>query len=260
MMKLIVLLSVGVCLTMAEMSLDPAFGSYYDLARMYRMKQLANLYDNYRTGDDLESRSVDNDDWVDSIAGFDDPEYKGEPYTGTNLRDQEHLEQSSLYGYQSMSGGTADGKPNEKQVKSDKSLPAYCNPPNPCPIGKTAKDNCREDFQNSAENNKKLLDEQECPCDTEHMFSCPDNSNTVSSKSQGDAAAINKVMDELQKLDADLGTDFMQGGESKRVAVVAKKSPHIIKKRGTKARHGKNPYLAGRRIRTVAKKSPPMKA
>ena len=34
-------------------------------------------------------------------------------------------------------GGTAEGEPPQKQVKTDKPLPAYCNPPNPCPVGKT---------------------------------------------------------------------------------------------------------------------------
>lgn len=38
-----------------------------------------------------------------------------------------------------FAGGTGDGKDNPKQVKTDKVLPAYCNPPNPCPIGYTCK-------------------------------------------------------------------------------------------------------------------------
>ena len=30
-------------------------------------------------------------------------------------------------------------------------LPAYCDPPNPCPIGYTEKDGCIEDFENTSE-------------------------------------------------------------------------------------------------------------
>lgn len=66
----------------------------------------------------------------------------------------------------------------------------------------TAKDNCVENFENTAENNQKLLSQQECPCDTEHMFTCPAGSQTVSSKSQSGSQqmALNKVIDELTKL------------------------------------------------------------
>ena len=30
-------------------------------------------------------------------------------------------------------------------------LPAYCDPPNPCPLGYTEKDGCIENFENSSE-------------------------------------------------------------------------------------------------------------
>ncbi len=30
-------------------------------------------------------------------------------------------------------------------------LPAYCDPPNPCPLGYTEKDGCLEDFENTSE-------------------------------------------------------------------------------------------------------------
>lgn len=47
-------------------------------------------------------------------------------------------------GNQYVSGGAGEGKQrlkpegtvkNHQEVKSDATLPAYCNPPNPCPIG-----------------------------------------------------------------------------------------------------------------------------
>eukprot|EP00092_Neocalanus_flemingeri_P041841 GFUD01045573.1.p1 GENE.GFUD01045573.1~~GFUD01045573.1.p1 ORF type:complete len:198 (+),score=57.72 GFUD01045573.1:132-725(+) len=53
-------------------------------------------------------------------------------------------------------------------------LPAYCDPPNPCPIGYTAEDGCIEVFENKAEFSRKYQASQNCMCDTEHMFSCPD--------------------------------------------------------------------------------------
>ena len=61
-------------------------------------------------------------------------------------------------------------------VKSSSMLPAYCDPPNPCPIGYTAQDGCIEmvQFENKAEFSRKYQAAQDCMCDTEHMFSCPD--------------------------------------------------------------------------------------
>jgi hypothetical protein len=50
------------------------------------------------------------------------------------------------------------------------------------------------------ENNKALLAKQDCPCDTEHMWSCPAGQKTVTSKGTGDQVALNKVMSELAEL------------------------------------------------------------
>ena len=58
-------------------------------------------------------------------------------------------------------------------------LPAYCDPPNPCPKGYTAEDGCIEveEFDNEAEFSRNYQAAQSCMCDSEHMFSCPqDNS------------------------------------------------------------------------------------
>lgn len=63
-----------------------------------------------------------------------------------SLRDQEFLQHSSLWGSQFVSGGAGEGeqrlKPegsvnNKQEIKTDATLPAYCNPPNPCPLGYT---------------------------------------------------------------------------------------------------------------------------
>merc|ERR1712154_677315 len=49
-------------------------------------------------------------------------------------------------------------------------------PPNPCPQGYTAEDGCIEvgGFENRAEFSRKYQASQNCMCDSEHMFSCPD--------------------------------------------------------------------------------------
>ena len=53
-------------------------------------------------------------------------------------------------------------------------ITAYCDPPNPCPIGYTTADGCIEDFENSSEFSRGFQSRQKCICDTEHMFDCPE--------------------------------------------------------------------------------------
>uniref|UniRef100_A0A914HI48 Neuroendocrine protein 7B2 n=1 Tax=Globodera rostochiensis TaxID=31243 RepID=A0A914HI48_GLORO len=64
-----------------------------------------------------------------------------------------------------------------QQVKSDNVLPAYCEPPNPCPIGYDEKDGCTEQFENTAEFSRSYQGQQQCLCDQEHMFNCPSKNN-----------------------------------------------------------------------------------
>ena len=52
-------------------------------------------------------------------------------------------------------------------------LPAYCDPPNPCPLGYTEKDGCVEDFENTSEFSRAFQARQNCLCDSEHMYECP---------------------------------------------------------------------------------------
>ena len=56
------------------------------------------------------------------------------------------FDSSSLWGHQYVTGGAGEGEqrlqpsglvPNRQMIKTDAVLPAYCNPPNPCPVGYT---------------------------------------------------------------------------------------------------------------------------
>jgi hypothetical protein len=255
-----ILLFCSLFLVGALATYDP----YIDMAELYRMQLLANAYEDFNPQAQLPSTGgMDEDTYWPELAEAGDEKtsiYNDPLYSGAHLRDQEHIEHSDLHGFQSVSGGTVEGASNIKQVKSDKQLPAYCNPPNPCPVGKTAKDNCVENFQNTADNNQKLLSEQECPCDTEHMFTCPAGSQRVSSKAQSGSQqmALNKVIDELAKLERNgdsLENSAILSTSQKRLAVVAKKSPHAVFKRSEISDHG-NPYLQGERIDIAAKKDP----
>jgi hypothetical protein len=39
----------------------------------------------------------------------------------------------------------------EANIAAASMLPAYCDPPNPCPLGYTEQDGCIEDFENSSD-------------------------------------------------------------------------------------------------------------
>ncbi|XP_021344861.1 uncharacterized protein LOC110444832 [Mizuhopecten yessoensis] len=198
--------------------------SYSDI-----LSELNGLYDldpGYYE-DNLVSRSSPGD-WGMSYrdAPLNEPELLGE----AALRDQEYLEQSPLWGYQSMSGGTGGGKENPKEVKTDKVLPAYCNPPNPCPIGYKADDNCLETFANTPDNNRNLMKQQDCPCDSEHMLSCPNDKGRINTQSQS-TDDISNMLQSIDLADSMEDNNPYFGSTEDRSSRVAKKSPHMIKKR-----------------------------
>lgn len=56
-------------------------------------------------------------------------------------------------------------------------LPAYCDPPNPCPLGYTSADGCIDGFENTSDFSRRYQSTQSCICDTEHMFNCPSQSS-----------------------------------------------------------------------------------
>lgn len=78
-------------------------------------------------------------------------------------------------GHQYVTGGAGEiGQHYFKfKPKTDASLPAYCNPPNPCPVGYTEEQGCITDFENTAAFSRDYQAAQECMCDAEHMFDCP---------------------------------------------------------------------------------------
>jgi hypothetical protein len=174
----------------------------------------------------------------------------GEPNIHPSIRDQEFLEHSSLYGSQLMSGGAGEGKQrlrpqgtlkNMQEVKSDSTLPAYCNPPNPCPVGYSGEQGCIEEFENTASYSRRYQAAQDCMCDTEHMFECPNPSPDDS---------MDDAMDSFNDLEFNR---FLQhtmqinpGFQHKNL--VAKKF-HQYEKSGRS-----NPFLNGERLPVAAKK------
>ncbi|XP_063395632.1 neuroendocrine protein 7B2 isoform X2 [Cydia fagiglandana] len=123
-----------------------------------------------RASKDLENEQLDYDSLIN-----------GDP--SPSLRDQEYLQHSSLWGHQYVTGGAGEGQqrlqpsglvPNRQMVKTDAVLPAYCNPPNPCPVGYTEDQGCLIEFENTAAFSREYQLSQRCMCDAEHMFGCPE--------------------------------------------------------------------------------------
>lgn len=214
-----------------------------DLSQIYRLQPESGSRFGY-TDDELVGRSMP-DDWT---LNLDDPSL----FSKASIRDPEYIEQyPSLWGYQSVSGGTGDGKEHPKEVKTDKVLPAYCNPPNPCPIGYTANDNCVEKFENTLDNNRRLLQQQDCPCDAEHMFSCPETDHDIKSPE----GSYSNWMEQMDKPNSNLDDMTLKKREKKG-------STHMRFERDTEeiieqmmnAKMEKNPYFNGPHREIAAKK------
>ncbi|XP_026732915.1 neuroendocrine protein 7B2 [Trichoplusia ni] len=165
-----------------------------------------------RANKELENEQLDYDSLID-----------GNP--NPSLRDQEYLQHSSLWGHQYVTGGAGEGEqrlqpsgvmPNHQMVKTDAVLPAYCNPPNPCPVGYTEDQGCISEFENTAAFSREYQLSQHCMCDGEHMFSCPADSSS------------------------DLDLPFPEHHKN----LVAKKYQPAVE----------NPYLTGERLPIAAKK------
>merc|ERR1711879_23269 len=98
-------------------------------------------------------------------------------------------------------------------------LPAYCDPPNPCPKGYTAEDGCIEveEFDNEAEFSRNYQAAQSCMCDSEHMFTCPEDSSFSQVYSQSQDGGLSLFG--LSELD-NINNPFLSGS---KLPIAAKK-------------------------------------
>ncbi|XP_055343207.1 neuroendocrine protein 7B2-like [Paramacrobiotus metropolitanus] len=177
----------------------------------------------------------------------------------TVLRDEEHLPYNPLWGHQYLSGGAGEGRqflspegtiPNIHQVKTDSVLPAYCDPPNPCPEGYTSADGCFEDVPNTAEFSREYQSQQNCPCDPEHMFDCSVNSGTGMNSVSIDGAHQTVRGKKFHEKKSGDGASHSYNERHPRSVSFA--NEHIHPKPFAK----ENPYLQGKALPVIAKKSP----
>lgn len=233
-------------------------------------------YNNYRIRKDQSSPSqqqpqqqLQSNELISHFQTRDDILLPREP-----VPRKEFLEHSSLFGHQYMQGGAGEGDqhlkpdgsiPNVQVIKSDSVLPAYCNPPNPCPNGYTVEDGCLEEFDNSATFSKEYQSSQECMCDSEHMFNCPGNTDeneleTLARSIQNEGltldTTLNHIMETMDKNHKVVAKKYFikRGKKSivKREAVSSSKG--MEEKTSAKV----NPFLVGEKLPVVAKKTPHM--
>jgi len=189
------------------------------------------------------------------------------------IRDQEYLQHSSLWGHQYMAGGAGEGKQRLKpdgsmknihEMKTDSVLPAYCDPPNPCPVGQSAEDGCLENFANTAAFSREYQASQECMCDTEHMFDCPSSSrhdeiNALAQSIQNEGLSdhtLDRIMQDLQVHDQHKSLVAKKHFNSQVKDNYLRDLRSRTKKLAVKAtsRDADNPYLKGEKLPIVAKK------
>lgn len=148
-----------------------------------------------------------------------------------SIRDQEYLQHSTLWSHQHANDYyrgndrhriQAGGLKNGKDEKTENALPAYCTPPNPCPIGYTSENNCLVDFENTAAFSRHYQSVQDCMCDAEHMAGC--SSNSVSNSGLSGMRISNSDFDQLVEAYQE-DNPFFQG---EKLPIAAKKGINVI--------------------------------
>lgn len=86
-------------------------------------------------------------------------------------------------------GGAGEGRqhlqpdglfPNKEEIKSDEDLPAYCDPPNPCPVGYEGEECDRRPYEEfTSAYSKSYQEQQNCMCDDDHN-ECPKSTRSKS--------------------------------------------------------------------------------
>ncbi|XP_003705772.3 secretogranin_V domain-containing protein 7B2 [Megachile rotundata] len=148
-----------------------------------------------------------------------------------SIRDQEYLRHSTLWSHQRLNeNDKANGRQKIKpgsikyiaDEKAENALPAYCTPPNPCPVGYTS-DNCIMDFENTAAFSRDYQSAQDCMCDTEHMLHCPvDSTNSNSLPSMHiQNSNFNQIVDQFQAEH----NPFFRG---EKLPIAAKKGLNVV--------------------------------
>ncbi|XP_018566479.1 neuroendocrine protein 7B2 [Anoplophora glabripennis] len=203
-------------------------------------------YLDFTDGLPLDARSLTRDLEEEQLLDYDG---LAEVSLHPSIRDQEYLQHSTLWGKQFGPGGAGEGNQlmrnqgmkAKQEVKTDTTLPAYCNPPNPCPVGYTEEQGCIMDFENSASYSRRYQAVQDCMCDTEHMFDCPNPNGPM----------VDDPMESMDDMDFNrlLQQSLKMGQLYPHKNLVAKKYYHP-----NEQSKKTNPFLSGEKLPVAAKK------
>lgn len=148
-----------------------------------------------------------------------------------SIRDQEYLQHSTLWSHQRINNNDKGndrhriqsvGLKGIKDEKAENPLPAYCTPPNPCPVGYTSDNNCLTNFENTAAFSREYQSAQDCMCDTEHMLECSGDSGNTNSLSNRHMSNpdFDQIVEQFQE-----ENPFFRG---EKLPIAAKKGIHVI--------------------------------
>ncbi|KAK0074689.1 hypothetical protein PV325_007943 [Microctonus aethiopoides] len=147
-----------------------------------------------------------------------------------STRDQEYLQHSTLVSNQQLNDNSDSshkielaGHKGIKEEKNKNPLPAYCTPPNPCPIGYTSENNCLETFENTAAFSRDFQGAQDCMCDTEHMMDCSSNGENIQDgglSSHITNSDFDQIVEHLQG-----ANPFLRG---EKLPIAAKKGLNVV--------------------------------
>jgi len=185
---------------------------------------------------------------------------------------EEDIHHSHIFGsdagdrFQYMTGGAGEGvqwlKPegtvhNKQEVKTDRYLPAYCDPPNPCPVGFTAEDGCdpspREKF--TADYSKLYQASQECHCDREHNYGCSSSQSKNKSVAREKDDLLKNNLRDLARMFSDVDQEQKRGGETHLSTQKIRENLNNHSNNKFSSSRS-NPYLVGEPLKRVAKKFP----
>jgi len=198
-------------------------------------------------------------------------------HSGLSLRDQEFLKHSSLFSHQKPAVADDEVETTEKSTsaaaneaasagKGDNVLPAYCNPPNPCPLGHSAENGCVEEFENTAAFSREFQSAQDCMCDTEHMFDCPASSlKNANGKNRANVATVNMVDTAIRRIMSDFQIEQKSPVSKKFFSEdkndydrdmmhMKKRLQNAIEVENKAQSINENPYLQGEKLPIAAKK------
>jgi len=199
---------------------------------------------------------------VNSVGGLDD-------MVVMSSRDSEPLPGPLSLGHKYMTGGAGEGDQkleengeykHRESVKSDNVLPAYCDPPNPCPVGFSAEQGCLEDFDNTADFSREYQAQQQCVCDQEHMFNCAEK------QANSAVDSLQKILDDSTENGREEGVEEDEGDDEvdemlRHHGLMAKKfhekrtpDDYVPRKKRSVSGKQPNPYLQGEPLRSVSKK------